>query len=89
NGTTILTANSNYSGGTTITAGTLQVGNGGTTGSISGNVTNNAALVFSRSDTADFSGTISGTGTVTKQGTGMLGFTGTNTYTGVTTINAG
>ena len=89
NGTTILTANSNYSGGTTITAGTLQIGNGGTTGSISGNVTNNAALVFSRSDTADFSGTISGAGTVTKQGTGMLGFTGTNTYTGVTTINAG
>ena len=88
-GTMILTANNNYSGGTTITSGTLQIGNGGTTGAITGNVTNNAAIVFNRSNTADFNGTMSGTGTVTKQGAGMLGFTGTNTYTGVTTINAG
>jgi fibronectin-binding autotransporter adhesin len=45
-GTLILTANNTYSGGTTITAGTLQVGNGGTTGSLgTGAVTNNAALV--------------------------------------------
>ena len=36
-GTVILTGTNTYSGGTTIAAGTLQVGNGGTTGSIAGN----------------------------------------------------
>src|SRR5258706_16200737 len=34
--TLTLTGNSTYSGGTTISAGTLQIGNGGTSGSISG-----------------------------------------------------
>ncbi|RWC18646.1 MAG: hypothetical protein EOS27_33695, partial [Mesorhizobium sp.] len=32
-GTTILTADNGYTGGTTISAGTLQLGNGGTSGS--------------------------------------------------------
>ncbi len=40
-GTTILTAANTYSGGTTISAGTLQLGNGGTSGSIVGNVADN------------------------------------------------
>ena len=50
-GTTVLTGNSNYTGGTLISAGALQLGAGGATGSISGNVTNNGALVFNRGDT--------------------------------------
>ena len=37
-GTTILTADNTYTGGTTISAGTLQLGDGGTTGSIVGDV---------------------------------------------------
>ena len=40
----ILTGDNTYTGGTTISAGTLQLGNGGTTGSIVGNVTDNGAL---------------------------------------------
>ena len=47
-GTTILTGDNTYTGGTTISAGTLQIGNGGTTG-ILGNVANNGTLVFNRS----------------------------------------
>ena len=43
-GTTILTGNNTYTGGTTISAGTLQLGNGGTTGSIVGNVIDNGTL---------------------------------------------
>ena len=39
----MLTGNSNYTGGTTISAGTLQLGAGGTTGSIVGDVANNGA----------------------------------------------
>ncbi len=50
-GTTILTGTNTYTGTTTISAGTLQVGNGGTTGTLgTGIVTDNSALVFNRSD---------------------------------------
>jgi len=71
-GTTILTADSTYTGGTTINAGRLQLGNGGTTGSIVGSVIDNGILAFNRSNTATFGGTISGTGSVIKDGTGAL-----------------
>lgn len=88
-GTTVLTGDNVYSGGTTINAGTLQIGNGGTKGSITGDVTNNATLSFNRSDQLIFSKTISGTGSVTQDGTGTTLMTGANTYTGATRINAG
>jgi len=63
-GTTILTADSIYTGGTTIASGTVQIGNGGTTGSIVGAVVDNGILAFNRRNTATFSGTISGPGSV-------------------------
>ena len=78
-----------YGGGTIISGGTLRIGNGGTTGSITGNVVNNAALTFDRSDNITFGGTISGTGVLTQAGSGILTLTGNNTNTGGTTINAG
>lgn len=78
-----------YTGGTTISGGTLQIGDGGTTGSITGNVTNNAALAFNRSDNLTFGGIISGTGTLTKQGAGALTLSGTNTYSGATSVESG
>jgi len=65
-GTTILTADNTYSGGTTISAGTLQIGNGGTTGSIIGNVTDNATLAFDRGDSVTFGGVISGAGALSR-----------------------
>ena len=88
-GTTILTATDTYTGGTTISAGTLQLGNGGTTGSIVGNVTDNGTLAFGRSDSVTFPGVISGTGSVSQIGTGTTILTAANTYTGGTTISAG
>jgi outer membrane autotransporter protein len=88
-GTTILTGDNTYSGGTTISAGTLQLGSGGTTGSIIGDVTDNGTVAFNRSDTVIFPGVISGTGVVNQIGTGTTVLTGTNSYTGGTTINAG
>ena len=67
-GTQIFTGSNSYTGGTVITGGTLQIGAGGTTGQIVGNVTANAALVFDRSDDISFAGLFSGsTGTVTKR----------------------
>ncbi|RUW75144.1 autotransporter outer membrane beta-barrel domain-containing protein [Mesorhizobium sp. M4B.F.Ca.ET.049.02.1.2] len=87
-GTLILTGDNNY-GGTTISAGTLQLGNGGTTGSITGNVTNNGILTFDRSNDMNHAGAISGSGAVIQQGAGSTTLTGANTYSGGTTISAG
>src|SRR5207249_9662751 len=78
-----------YTGGTTISAGTLQLGNGGTTGSIAGDVANNGTLAFDRSDTLTFAGNISGSGSVNQIGTGTTILTANNTYTGGATISAG
>ena len=67
----------------------MQLGAGGTTGSIVGNVSNNGALAFNRSDTYTYGGTISGTGSATQQGNGTTILTANNTYTGGTTVDAG
>ena len=88
-GTTVLTAANSYAGGTLISTGTLQVGNGGTVGSITGNVTDNATLAFNRSDAVTFGGTISGTGGIAQIGTGALTLSAVNSYTGTTVVNAG
>ena len=88
-GTLTLTGDNSYTGITTISAGTLIIGSGGTTGSVVGNIVDNAALTFNRSDALTYGGSISGTGTLTKQGAGTLTLTGANTYSGATTISAG
>lgn len=85
----ILAGNNTYAGGTTISAGNLQIGNGGTSGSVAGNIIANATLTFNRSDTHAFSGIISGTGSVTQAGSGTLVFSGDNTYAGNTSITSG
>src|SRR6202023_1955056 len=76
-------------GGTTIGAGTLQIGNGGTSGSIAGDVTDNGSLAFNRTNTVIFPGVVSGTGSLSQVGTGTLTLTGADTYNGGTTITAG
>ncbi|MEI6674375.1 MAG: autotransporter-associated beta strand repeat-containing protein [Verrucomicrobiota bacterium] len=93
-GTAILSGANTYSGATNITAGTLQIGNAGTTGSLSSSsaITDNAALVFNRSNAlsqgTDF-GTISGTGTVSQAGGGITTLNASNSYAGLTTVTAG
>ena len=90
-GTLILTADNTYTGGTTVAAGTLQIGNGGTTGSVAGDIAtaNSTYVAFNRSDDVTFSGTISGAGSLIKQEAGTLTLTGNNTYTGGTVVEAG
>jgi fibronectin-binding autotransporter adhesin len=88
-GTLTLSGDSTYTGGTTISAGTLQLGNGGTTGSITGDISNNGAVVFDRSDSLTFGNVISGTGSLSQNGSGTLVLDGVNTYTGGTTVAAG
>jgi len=88
-GTTVLTGNSAQSGGTTINAGTLQVGAGGTTGTVNGNITNNGTLAFNRSDAYAFNGDVAGTGSLSQLGAGTTVLTGNSTYTGGTSVQAG
>jgi fibronectin-binding autotransporter adhesin len=88
-GRLILTAANTYSGGTTISGGTLQLGNGGTTGSILGNVADNGVFAINRSDSFTFAGGISGSGVFNQIGAGTTTLTNTNTYTGPTTVTAG
>jgi fibronectin-binding autotransporter adhesin len=88
-GTTVLAGQNSYAGGTTITAGTLQLGNGGNSGSLVGDVVNNGALAFNRADAVSFGGVISGTGSVRQLGAGTTVLTGANSYAGGTTITAG
>ena len=89
NGMLTLTGTNTYAGGTSVTAGVLQIGDGGTSGSITGAVVNNSTLAFNRSDDIAFAGAISGTGDVQKRGAGSLTLTGTNTYSGGTLIAQG
>ncbi len=88
-GTTTITGALSHTGGTIIGNGALEIGNGGTTGSINGSITNNRSLIFNRSDAVTFGDVISGTGSFTQAGTGNTNLTGTNTYSGATTINSG
>ncbi|WP_445221575.1 autotransporter-associated beta strand repeat-containing protein [Bradyrhizobium sp. Pa8] len=88
-GTTILTGSNSYTGGTTIAAGTLQIGNGGTTGSIVGDVANDGVLAFNRSNTLTLAVNISGSGSVQQVGSGTTILTGTNTYSGDTIVSGG
>ncbi|MFM9057670.1 MAG: autotransporter-associated beta strand repeat-containing protein [Planctomycetaceae bacterium] len=90
-GSLTLTGSNGSTGSTTISAGTLQVGNGGTSGSLgTGPITNNASLVFNRSDAygGPLASSISGTG-ATQIMRGTLVVTGSNSSTGPTTISGG
>ena len=89
-GTLTLTGSNIYMGGTTISTGILQLGNATATGSIVGNITDNAVFQFNRTDTAlNLAGNISGAGSVVQAGTGTVTLSGINTYSGVTTVSAG
>ncbi|GIX50614.1 MAG: hypothetical protein KatS3mg132_808 [Limisphaera sp.] len=84
----VLTGDNTYTGGTTL-QGTLQVGNGGNTGSLgNGPVQNNGSLVVRRDGTLVISGVISGTGSLVHEGPGTLILEADNTYTGGTTNQA-
>jgi len=88
-GTLTLSGASTSTGTVTISGGTLQIGDGGTTGSVAASITNNATLAFNRSDALTVSNVISGTGVVSQTGSGTLSLTGTNTYSGGTSVTAG
>jgi autotransporter-associated beta strand protein len=90
-GTLIIDLTNNLTGGTTISGGELQVGNGDSFGTLgSGPVTNNATLSLNRGDTAlNVANAIHGSGTVSFDGYGDVTVSGASDYTGNTLVNAG
>ena len=89
-GTLTLLGTNTYSGITTISAGILQIGGGGTSGSISnsGAIINNGVLSFNRSDACSYSGNISGTGGINISN-GTVTLSGSNTFTSVVNVLGG
>ena len=88
-GTLELTAANTYTGTTTVSAGTLQLGDGvSLNGSVAGTIADNATLIFANPNAQTYSKVISGTGTLTKQAAGVLTLGAANTYAGLTTISA-
>ncbi|MEO2039609.1 MAG: hypothetical protein ABGW90_13100, partial [Martelella sp.] len=74
-GTTILTADNTNTGLTTIGSGAeIQVGAGGTTGTLGGDVAidTGGTLSFARSDDIEFRGALSGSGALVQKGPGEL-----------------
>ncbi|WP_077957672.1 fibronectin-binding autotransporter adhesin ShdA [Salmonella enterica] len=80
----IVTGDNNYSGGTTITGGTLTADHADSLGS--GDIDNSGVLKVGE---GDLENTLSGSGSLVKTGTGELTVSGDNTYSGGTTISDG
>ena len=91
-GTLALSGTNNYTGPTTISAGTLQI-YGSLTGTSGISMENGATLTIGRatfSQTTHLNGAvISGYGHVSSTGGGTATLSGANTYTGVTTVSGG
>ena len=87
-GALALVGDNTYEGGTRIDGGVLQLGMGGTSGSVTGNIVNNSILAYHRSDEWVFQDIISGAGALETYG-GTLRLKGANTYRGGTSVNGG
>ena len=89
-GNTIITTNNSYSGGTTISQGTVTVGNSSTTGSLgTGAIVDNGELTFSVNSSTTIANAISGTGHVTFGSNSGVTITGNDSYSGGTAITTG
>ncbi len=99
-GTLSLSGANTYTGSTVVSNGVLQIGDGGSSGSLSSPavfVTNSTSVLsFNRSDAAlDFTNIITGIGSVRQDGSGTTflsgpaGGPGANSYSGGTILNSG
>jgi len=80
----------NDAGNTLISnIGTMQLGDGVNTGSLTGTVTNNGTFIFKQGSDSTFASDITGSGNVEKLDANLLTLTGNNTYTGNTLLNSG
>ncbi|EAA7949504.1 fibronectin-binding autotransporter adhesin ShdA [Salmonella enterica] len=80
----IVTGDNNYSGGTTISGGTLTADHADSLGT--GTIANSGVLQVGE---GELENTLSGSGSLVKTGTGELTLSGDNSYSGTTTITGG
>ena len=80
-----LSGTNDYSGGTTVTSGTLK----GSTTSLQGAIANDASVEFAQTSDGTYASVMSGSGSLVKTGTATLTLSNTHTYTGDTDVNAG
>lgn len=91
-GTLTVLTNISLTGATTVSEGTLVLGDGTTDGTLSGPLANQADVVFNPAATATFAGSLSGTssGIITKKGPGTQVFAGSsNDFPGTIRIESG
>jgi autotransporter-associated beta strand protein len=89
-GAVTLSGNNTYTGATTIeSGGTLQLGNGGATGSINGAISDGGTLSIDHDNALTFTNAFGGDGGLEQLGTGVTTINTANDYTGGTTISAG
>jgi autotransporter-associated beta strand protein len=80
-----LTGANTYTGGTTVSSGTLR----GNALGLQGNILNNASVIFDQTGSGLYAGNLSGTGSLEKRGAGLLTLSGTNSFSGGTTLTEG
>lgn len=85
-GTLALAGTNGFSGGLTITEGTVL---SAVAGLGTGAIANAGALIIDQPVAATFAAGISGTGTLAKRGAGTLALDGTNALSGTTSVEAG
>ena len=84
-GTLTLAAANSYSGGTTVSAGSLR----GTTTSLQGAIVDNTTVLVDQDSDGTLGAALSGTGTLAKQGDGTVTLGAPNSLSGGTTVTGG
>jgi autotransporter-associated beta strand protein len=88
-GTLVLTMDNTYTGGTTITNGILQLGEGLAVGSVVGNIVDNGTLLIARGDQYPLTNNIIGTGSFGVMNNTTVTVNNPQTYGGMTQIREG
>ena len=90
-GTAVMAIDNDFTGGTTVSAGTLQLGNGGAAGSLAGAiaVASGATLAFDRTGSVMMTGMVSGSGAIVKAGAGRVVLSAPIAFAGPVSVSAG